>query len=158
MANMEIKDVVEILIAALTPLIAILAVYIAYQQYKVNHHALRNQLYERRYRVFEATMAYLAEIMRHGKTDFRRVGQFYAETSEAEFLFTEKVTDHLELLYQKGIDLEQLGDKLFPPDGSQGVTGEERGRVAKEKGDLFKWFNAQLQKTRDVFRSEMKVG
>ena len=149
---------VEILIAALTPLIAILAVYIAYQQYKVNHHALRNQLYERRYRVFQATMAYLSEIMRHGKTDFQRVGQFYAETSEAEFLFTQKVTQHLELLYQKGVALEELGEKLFPRDGSQGVTGAERGQAAKDKADLFRWFSRQLVKTREVFRKEMKVG
>lgn len=155
---MDTKDFVEILSAALTPLIAIIAVYIAYQQYKVNHHALRNQLYERRHRVFEATMSYLAEIMRHGKTDYRRVAQFYAETSEAEFLFTEKVTNHLETLYQNGINLEELGDKLYPSDGSPGVTGDERSQATKRKADLFKWFYRQLSQTREIFRKDMKVG
>lgn len=155
---MDTKDLVEILSAALTPLIAVIAVYIAYQQYKVNHHALRNQLYERRHRVFEATMSYLAEIMRHGKTDYRRVAQFYAETSEAEFLFTEKVTNHLEALYQNGIKLEELGEKLYPSDGSPGVIGDDRGQATKSMAALFKWFHSQLSQTRKIFRNEMKIG
>lgn len=156
---METKDIIETLSAGLTPLIAILATYIAFQQYKVNHHSLRNQLYKRRYRVFKATMSYLAEIMREGKTDFRRVAQFYAETSEAEFLFTQRILDHLEALYQKGISLEKLGERLYPSDGSNGLpVGDERSKVAREKTEIFRWFHRQLSETRRLFRDEMKVG
>lgn len=153
------KDYVEILNALLTPLIAILAVYIAWQQYRINHHSLRNQLYERRYAVFKAFMSYLADIMREGKTSYQRTGQFYAEASEAEFLFSASINSKMEELYSKGVDLVALHEQMYPFDGSPGLpVGQERSRVAKDSGELLKWFLRQIKATKELFKSEMKVG
>ena len=153
------KDYVEILTALLTPLIAILAVYIAWQQYRVNHHSLRNQLYERRYAVFKAFMSYLADIMREGKTSYQRTSQFYAEASEAEFLFSTSINSKMEELYSKGVNLVALYEQMYPSDGSPGLpVGDERSRVAKDSGELLKWFSRQIKATKGLFKSEMKVG
>ena len=156
---MSFKDWVEVFNALLTPVIAGIAVYIAYQQHLVNKHALRNQLYERRNSVFKSSMSYLADIMREGSTDFHRAGQFYAETSEAEFLFSEVISNHMEELYSKGIDLVGLQEQLYPSDSSLGLpVGEKRSAIAKEKGELLKWFYHQIKTTKDMFRKEMRVG
>jgi hypothetical protein len=153
------KDWVEIFNALLTPLIAVLAAYIAWQQYRVNHHSLRNQLYERRYAVFKAFMSYLADIMREGKTNYQRIGQFYAEASEAEFLFSESISKKMEELYSKGVDLVALHERMYPSDGSPGLpVGDERSKVAKEAGELLNWFYRQIKTTKEIFKSEMKVG
>ena len=53
-------------------------------------------------------MSYLADIMRKGKTNYQRTGQFYAEASEAEFLFSESISKKMEELYSKGVDLVAL--------------------------------------------------
>jgi hypothetical protein len=156
---MTFKDWVQILNALLTPLIAVIAAYIAWQQYLTNHNSLRNQLYERRHAVFKAFMSYLADIIREGKTNYQRTGQFYAEASEAEFLFSDAIPKHMEELYSKGIDLVSLHEKIYPSDGSPGLpVGEERGKVVKETGDLIKWFLRQIKITKEMFKSEMKVG
>ena len=156
---MTFKDWVEILNALLTPLIAVIAVTIAWQQYRVNHNSLRNQLYERRFAVFKAFMSYLADVMREGKTNYQRTGQFYAEASEAGFLFSEAISKHMEELYSKGIDLVSLHEQMYPSDGSPGLpVGEELSKVAKDKGDLIKWFQRQIKITKEMFKSEMKAG
>lgn len=156
---MTFKDWVEILNALLTPLIAILAVYIAWRQYQIEHHSLRNQLYERRYIVFKSFMSFLADIMREGKTNYQRVGQFYAEASEADFLFSESVGKKRDELHSKGVRLVYLHERMYPSDGSQGLpVGKERRKVAKEKGDHLKWFYDQISETKTLFKSEMKVG
>ena len=153
------KDLVEILNALLTPIIAILAVYIAWQQYQIEHHSLRNQLYERRYVVFKAFMSFLADIMREGKTNYSRVGQFYAEASEADFLFTEAVGKKRDELHSKGVHMVYLHERMYPSDGSQGLpVGEERSKVAKENTDLLKWFYDQIGEIKNLFKSEMRVG
>ena len=156
---MTLKDLVEILNALLTPLIAVLAAYIAWQQYRVNHHSLRNQLYERRYAVFKAFMSYLADIVSEGKTDYQRTGQFYAEASEAEFLFSESISKKMEELYLKGVALVPLHEQMYPSDCSPGLpVGDEHSKVVKEKDELGKWFYRQIKTTKEIFRSEMKVG
>ncbi len=156
---MILKEYVEVSNALLTPLIAILALYIAWRQYRVEHHSLNNQLYERRYAVFKAFMAYLSDIMREAKTSYQRTGQFYAEASEAEFFFSGAIGSKREELYSKGLDLTALHERMYPSDGSPGLpVGEERSQVAKESAELLKWFSGQIRATRKLFEAEMKVG
>lgn len=155
---MKVKDYVEIFNALLTPLIAILAAYIAWQQYQVSHFSLKNELYERRFKVFKAFMSYLADIMRDGKSNYQRTSQFYAEASEAEFLFKGKILNKLEELYQKGIRLAYLHEKLYPSDGSPGLpVGDERTKVAEEVANLLGWFVEQIKETKELFKQQMKV-
>ena len=152
------RDYVQIFQGLLTPLIALLALYIAWQQYQVNHSSLKNQLYERRVKVFRVFMSYLADIMTEGKTSYHRGLQFYAEASEVEFLFNDGIPNKLEELYKKGIRLAHLHEKLYPSDGSQGLSkGDERNRVAEENGDLLEWFESQIKETKDLFKQQMKI-
>ncbi len=152
------RDYVQIFQGLLTPLIALLALYIAWQQYQVNHSSLKNQLYERRFKVFRVFMSYLADIMREGKTSYHRVLQFYAEASEVEFLFNDGIQNKLEELYEKGRKLARIQEKLYPSDGTQGLPqGDERNRIAEEKDDLLEWFESQIKETKELFKQQMKI-
>jgi hypothetical protein len=155
---MTVKDYVETFNALLTPLIAILAAYIAWQQYQVNNSSLRNELYERRIRVFRAFMSYLADVMREGRASYQRVAQFYAETSEAIFLFDKRVTSKVEELYHNGLKLTDLHEQLYPFDGSPGLpVGAERSRVTCEQTELLKWFGDEIKNVRELFKCQMKI-
>ena len=50
---------IDILSALLTPLIALIAVYVAYQQHKINKIRLQHELYERRLRVYKAVQTFM---------------------------------------------------------------------------------------------------
>ncbi len=152
------KEVVEVFAALLTPVIALLAAYIAWQQYKIQHRAYNGQMYERRREIFRAFMSFLSVVMREGKATYSQVGQFYAEASEADFLFSSKVVAKREELYTKGIDLVAVWERLYPSDGSPGLpVGEERNRLAAENSELIKWFFAQIPEVKKIFRGEMQA-
>lgn len=150
---------VEVFNALLTPLIALLAAYVAWQQYKVQHRAFNVQMYERRYIVFKAFMSFFADIMREGKVSYQRLGQFYAEASEADFLFDDAIPNMREELYSRGVDLVSTYERMYPRDGVPGLpVGPERSEVAKQAGDHLKWFFKQIPETKRLFKAEMTIG
>jgi hypothetical protein len=148
---------IDILSALLTPTIALIAIYIAYQQYKVNEQRLRHETYGNRVKIFKAVNRFISEITANGQTNYEKCHVFYSEASEAAFLFDKSVMDYIDKLYSKGIDLIQLQEELYPGDGSQGVQGEERGTVASQKSVLFKWFAKQLTESKDLFTKKIGI-
>jgi hypothetical protein len=153
-----IESWVAIFQALLTPVIGILAAYIAWQQYRIQHRTFSGKMYERRYVVFKAFMSYLADIMREGKTSYQRLGLFYAEASEADFLFSDVISKKREELYQRGVDLQLSHELMYPRDGSPGLpVGPERSRVAHENTEHLKWFLSQIAITKDIFKKEMQI-
>ena len=152
------KEILYLMSGALTPVIAIIAAYIAYQQYNINQLRLRHELYERRLRVYKSVQFYLSEIMRDGDVEFQRCAQFYADASEAVFLFGTEIQEYVEQLYSKGIDLHSFQEQLYPSDSSPGLpVGQERSKVAKDKGELLKWLIHELSNSKEFFRKHMGV-
>ena len=156
---MDANDIVDILSAALTPLIAVIALYIAYQQFRINRSRLSHELYERRLAVFKAVRSFLSDILHEGKTDFQRVTQFYAHVAEADFLFDRDVTDLREIIYKRGLKLAQLHEELYPSDGSPGLpVGKKRSQIAHEQSEMLKWFSDQLVEIKAIFGKYLSIG
>jgi hypothetical protein len=156
--NMTFKEIIDVLNALLTPVIAGTTVYIAWQQYQVSRLTLKKDLYEKRFRVYQAFMSYLSEIVRDGKLHHNRAIQFYAEASEGEFLFDAEVVEKAEELYRQGIQLCYLYNQLYPFDGTPGLpVGDERSRIAYEESALLEWFTDQISTTRELFRKQMSI-
>ena len=153
-----LKDAVEIFNALLTPLIAVLTAYIAWQQYRIQHRTLSGQMYERKYFVFKAFMSFFADIMREGMISYQRLSQFYAEASEADFLFTDAISGKREDLHKRGVDFALLQERLYPSDKSPGLPdGAERSKAAEEKRKHLEWFIEQISETRQIFKIEMRI-
>ena len=56
---MTVKEIVDVCSALLTPLIAVITTYIAYQQYRVSELTLKKELYERRIKIYGVFESYL---------------------------------------------------------------------------------------------------
>ena len=67
---------VDVLAALLTPLIALLAVAIAYQQWRLNRANLRERLFDRRFELFKASQAFLSEILAKATFDDEALWRF----------------------------------------------------------------------------------
>ena len=149
---------IDILAALLTPTIALIALYIAYQQYKINQQRLRHETYERRLRVYKAVQAHLSIILRAGKTSYQECTLFYSEASEAAFLFDNSVMDKIDEIYRKSIDMVGLHEQLYPSDGSAGLpVGEQRSKVSHKNSELLKWHIAQLVETKKFFAKRIGI-
>jgi len=145
--------------AGLTPLIAVVMTYIAYQQWRTNKSRLTHELYDRRLTVFKAVRAFYGEMGDAGTAKYGIVMKFYAATAEAEFLFGDEVREHMEELYEKGMHLASLHEKMDPSSGEPGLpVGEERSKVAEEHGKLYLWFRQDgITETRKRFRKYLAV-
>ena len=71
----------------LTPLIAIVAVYIASHQWETNRGKLRLDLFDRRYKVYEKISEFIGSILTTSKVQEGKELQFLIDTTATEFLF-----------------------------------------------------------------------
>jgi hypothetical protein len=95
-------------------------IFIAWQQWKVAHAKLRLDLFDRRYKVYEATRYFLAGLLSCPTFSDSQLFTFYAGTSDVEFLFDSKVVDYLSQIRNRAIDM-RLQNELFRglPDGPE---------------------------------------
>ena len=147
---------VDILSAILTPIIALIALYVAYQQHVINKQRLRHETYERRLRVYKAVQKHLSNIMRKGTITYQECAEFYSEASEAAFLFDDSVQNKIDEIYKKSLDLAYMHEQLYPSDGSPGIpVGEKRNEVSRKHSELLGWHTEQLKVSREFFAKKL---
>ena len=123
-----------------TLIVGLAVVFIAWQQWKVSHAKLRLDLFDRRYKVYEATRKFLAGILSEATFSDSQLFTFYAGTSDAEFLFDSEVVDYLAQIRKRAIDM-RLHQKLYVP---MGVSEEQRlSHIDKEHEQLL-WLTEQI--------------
>ena len=145
---MIIKEILEICAGFLTPMIAVLAVWIAWQQHRTNRDKLRLNLYDKRFDVFRALMELLAFIVREGNITLEKIYEFRANTNESSFLFDKDISEYLETVRQKAVKFYNLEQKLHHSDLP---VGEERDKAAKDDSELLRWFFDQFKVSESKF-------
>lgn len=135
------KDIIDISIALLTPVIAILGAYIAFQQWRTNSLRLKHELFEKRYKIFEATKTYIGSVLTHGTLNHEDAYKFLTGTKGALFLFDDSIVEYLEHLHKQGIKLIKL------------VKAEEFDK----EHELFLWFNSEINKIDSVFKEYLRL-
>lgn len=145
----QITEYLTLFSGFLTPMIAIIATYIAYQQHKSSKEKFRFDLYEKRFQVYHSIMQLLGSIISTGKVLDEEMKKFLISTSESEFLFEDDIREYLDLIYSKAGDLWHLTTVL--EDQSLPI-GEERSKCAHEGHELKIWFSEQFKVSRDKFR------
>ena len=147
---------IDVLSALLVPMIAIVGVYIAFQQYRINQQRLRHETYERRLAVYKTVQRYLSEVIRDGKTNYDRALEFNSDASEAAFLFDGSVQEKIDEIYKKSVRMVFLHQRMYPADGSPGLpVGEERSKVVHEESELLEWHANQLVEIRPFFAKKL---
>jgi hypothetical protein len=151
-----LEDYVKVFSALLTPVLAIVAVYIAWQQWRTSHLKLKHDLYERRLVVYLAVMDFLACIMRNTKATDAEMINFLQKTRESYFLFSPELADYLNEIHNRSVDLQYQSTMLNDPMSSLPV-GEKRTQIAHEKSETLKWCTAQFEIARQKFGTYMRL-
>src|SRR6266446_3610836 len=124
------QKVVPILAAMLTPVIALLATYIAWQQYKTYRDQFRLNLFERRLKVFDSTGKLIGVVLRTARVQQPDLSEFLWETKESAFLFGSDILAYLDELYGKATDIY----------GLENAVDQQQQNQRKE---TLKWFSGQ---------------
>lgn len=139
--------ILDIFKSLLTPIIAAVVAYIAYQQHKTNRDKLMLDLYDRRLKVFEGLMGLLWGIFQKGKCDDQERNKFLRATVEGIFLFDKDIVNYLETIYKKTIVLGTIcaAIRILP-------SGDNRDEEAKKKkSQVLEWFMDQFEVSKVKF-------
>src|SRR5450759_1555324 len=101
--DMTWQTVVAVFSALLTPLIAIIATYIAWQQWRGNELKLRLDRYEKRLRIYQEVVKVIGFLMRDANMKLEDLMAFRANTAEAAFLFGPEITKYIEEIFSRGL-------------------------------------------------------
>jgi hypothetical protein len=119
---------------------------IAALQWRVADNKLRLDLFDRRYKVYDATRKFLAVIFREANFKDSELFEFYTGTSDAEFLFGAEVVKHLEQIRKRAIDM-RTAQTIFDPL----PVGEERSKHVQAAHDDLKWLTDQITALSQTF-------
>jgi hypothetical protein len=141
------KEIVDLISALLTPIIAIIAAYVAYQQWETNKQRLNAELYDRRFIVYETLMDTIGEAIRIGDISDGQLQKFSIQRRKSHFLFGKNVCDYLEEIYDRLVDLQTMNQ----------ASTQEKAENAKRRGDLKKWLCQQIKVAGNKFQDDLSV-
>jgi hypothetical protein len=91
---------------AITPIgIGAFAGYIAWRQWRTSKLNLSLNLFDRRFKVYEATKKMFDDITNHVDVPSESMKQFLTDTAQARFLFPKKLMEYLDTLRSYASDL-----------------------------------------------------
>ena len=149
-------QLVELFKALLTPLIAIVATYIAWQQWKTNQQKLNFERYDRRLRIYEEVRKILSIIFRDAKASKEDLLKFRTSVSEADFLFGPEIPEYIDEIYRRGLNLCRWTEEYR--DRTQDIPeGYDHQKVVAEKNKEFRWLSEQFEPAKKKFRKYLNI-
>jgi uncharacterized ubiquitin-like protein YukD len=153
---MCLANLAEISKAVLTPLIAVMAVYIAWQQWKTNQQKLVLDRYDRRLRVYEEVKKVLSIIIRDAKISVEDLLRFRTTVSEADFLFGPEIPEYIDTIYKHGVALSRWTNEYR--DYTQAKPdGYDHKKVVDSMHEELNWLTEQFEPARKLFRKYLDV-
>jgi hypothetical protein len=138
---------VQWLQALAVPTIAAVGAVLAWQQVKIAQTKLRHDLFDRRFKVFEAARLFLARVMASGKMSVPAFNEYTAGVIDAQFLLSKQVHAYLFEIRRRASVMQALNDTLEPL-----PPGAKKTKLVEDAGEHFTWLVAQLDVLPDKFK------
>ena len=136
----------DILAALLTPLIAVIALYIAYQQWRTNHLRFKHELFDRRFDIYKAVQVYLSEIMRDAKVNPEKIPALLDAMQRSRFLMGPDIPTYINEVFKRGTEMTKHQEMY-----AELPVGAERSELVKRESRELRWLTDQLPMLADRF-------
>ncbi len=124
-------------------------------QAKLAETSLKHDLFERRYKVYDAVRAFLLSILQHAQfPSLEEEQRFLRAKHEAQFLFRKELQDFLQRVWEQSNNYRALKAEMNRIYQAEGHYGD--GNPAREY-ELFEYFNSSFGELVDQFGHEMKL-
>lgn len=133
--------------------ISLIASLIAYYQYQNSMIKLKLDLFEKRYKVYDATRKFLHTIISKQKYSHEDLNEFYIMTSDCEILFGQKTSDYLKEIRTKAQKMSLAKEEML----SSNFDTEERNLHMIEEQKNRYWLDDQIIKGKlnDMFKKHL---
>jgi hydroxymethylpyrimidine pyrophosphatase-like HAD family hydrolase len=133
--------------------ISCLGSWIAYKQARIASAKLNLDLYEKRFRVFEAARAFALHAITHHEIEQEALAAFGAGTVDAAFLFEDELGKYLAEFGRKVFGLRILSLRL-----NSATVQEERDKLHNERVDYMLSVSSELDVLVERFKPYLKLG
>lgn len=147
---------ITVLQGLLTPVIALIALYIAWQQWRTNRQKLKWDLYDRRLRIFEEVRKILSLVLRDANANREDLLRFRTSVADADFLFGPEITDYIDEIYSSGLRLARWNDQYIDATQPQ-PPGYDHQQVVDEMHKELTWLIEQFEPAKKKFRPYLEV-
>ncbi|MEE9613827.1 MAG: hypothetical protein V3W31_02595 [Thermodesulfobacteriota bacterium] len=137
-------------------MIAIIATYIAYQQWRTNRQKLTLERYDRRLHVYEEVRKILSIILRDAKASTEDLIEFYTSVSEADFLFGPEIPEYIDEIRKRGLNLWRWNQE-YRDSTQERPEGYDHEQVVKEMRKERKWFTEQFEPAKEKFKKYLDI-
>lgn len=134
--------------------ISLLGAWIAYKQVRIATAKLNLELYDRRFKVFEAARNLVSQVMREAHVGLGNISAFNLGVADATFLFDSDVEGYLTALRKKAIALHTKGEQLRGME----EPSERRNALVDQIADLEMDFSIEYERMVQVFKPYLKLG
>lgn len=154
---MCIEEIVKLFSALLTPVIAIIATYIAWQQWRTNRQKLILDRYDRRLHVYEEVRKILSIIVRDAKANTDDLLRFRTSVSEADFLFGPEVMEYIDEIYKRGLKLWMWSTQYSEHLKVEKPEGYDHNKVVEGMHNELTWLTEQFEPAKNLFKKYLDV-
>ncbi|HDZ57089.1 MAG TPA: hypothetical protein ENI17_18135 [Pseudomonas xinjiangensis] len=148
------ENIVVAISALLVPVIALLGALIAYLQWNTNHKRLKHELFERRYKFYEAIRDFLGTILTSGRVSQEAEMNYLINTSGIMFVFDKDIAEYIEKhIWHPAVDLRCLEAEI---DGHP--AGQARTANAVNQAKIKKELNKELTELETRFAKYLQLG
>jgi hypothetical protein len=153
---MCIDAIIRVSSGLLTPLIAIVATYIAWQQWKTNQRKLVMDRYDRRLRIYEEVRKILSIVMRDAKASTEDLLKFRTSVSEADFLFGPEIMDYIDEIYKRGLKLWRWNQE-YRDYRQEKSEGYDHAKVVDGMHKELTWLTEQFEPAKQKFKKYLDI-
>jgi len=151
MAGCE-KDWIDLIQGLLVPVIAIFAVYIAWQQWKTNSNRLKYEYFDRQFSIYENIVSFFTAVVSKRAMKEIDILEIIQDTKSAKFIFCSEIYDFLDKAILKFSDLETIDAELEGLD-----IGDERTSLVYRRKEIRNWFHDELMVIDSRFQKHMNL-
>ncbi|NQT23937.1 hypothetical protein HQ585_01130 [candidate division KSB1 bacterium] len=147
-------DYVTTLSSALTPLIAIVVLYVMYQQYRANQQQVQMFLFDKRLALYQRVYEFIQSFSDPKQVDQRDLIKFQHEMSAALYLYDRKIFEFTQKLILRARELSRLEDCLS---GMANCSDDEKEKAPLREREVNVWFSRQVDVARELFKPYLKL-
>jgi hypothetical protein len=150
------QTVVTVSSGLLTPVIAIIATYIAWQQWKGNELKLKLERYEKRLNIYQEVVMMLSRIMRDADAKLEDLMTFRANTAEADFLFGPEIPQYIQEIFTRALKL-RTANTQYRDAHQEKPPGYDHVKVVEESHKQLTWLTTQFEPAKAKFAKYLNV-
>lgn len=147
------KEILKHSSELLTPIIAIITTYIAYQQHKTNKNNYKWSLYDRRYETYEALLKLISHVVLEGTAEIKEIAIYTSAVNKSYFLFQPEMNEYLFQIRDKAFELYQIKIKQ----NENILSKEERTETANKWANLIQWMEKQTNECKHKFEFYLRL-